>query len=71
MPMWYSIVFLRWLWAGGVFICRKGGPQLMADNSNCIFKYSSNFGIFSVVGEYGSEVGRVGIFGVATGQLVG
>ena len=43
----------------------------MADDSNCVFKYSSNFGIFSVVGEYDIEVGRVGIFGVATGQLVG
>ena len=40
-------------------------------DASCAFKYSSNFGILSVVGEDSSEVGCVGIFGGATGWSVG
>ena len=54
-----------------MFICGKGSPGLKADDANCVFKNSNNFGILLVVGEYGSEVGHVGIFGVATGWSVG
>lgn len=50
-----------------MLICGKGGPQLSADDANCILKFSLNFGIFLLVGGYGSDVGLVGIFGVAFG----
>ena len=50
-----------------MFIFGKGGPQLKTDDGNCVFRYSPNFGVPSAAGEYDSQIGRVGIFGVATG----
>ena len=62
---WGMAVHLRWIWAGGVFICGKGGPRLNADDANCAFKNCSSFGVFSTVGWYGNEVGRDGRIGLA------
>lgn len=43
------------------------GSTIEDYDANCVFRYSPNFGVLSVAGEYGNEVGRAGIFGVATG----
>ena len=49
-----------------MFIFGKEGSRLKTDDANCVFRYSSNFGVSSAAGKYGSEVGRIGIFEVAT-----